>query len=168
VRPAPAWTPCIGQSQNQAPIKGRDDPRLTLITGAAHHFVTSSFANVPGLVAKERQVPWIEINPEDARKRGILDGAMVVVWNERGECRLPAVVTDNVLAGVAVSPKGRCQSSSLDGHNINWTTSDAWLTSAARALSTATWCRFVRPNLRTRCCSQAGRSVRALQDLRLC
>jgi anaerobic selenocysteine-containing dehydrogenase len=101
------------------------DSRLTLITGAAHHFTSSSFANVPGLVAKERQVPWIEINPEDARKRGIIDGAIVIVSNKRGECRLRAVVTDNVLTGVAVSPKARWQSLSLDGHNVNWTTSDA-------------------------------------------
>ena len=80
---------------------------------------------MPGLVAKERQVPWIEINPEDAQRRGIVDGAMVVAWNDGRECRLRAVVTDNVLAGVEVSPKGRWQSSSLDGHNVNWTTSDA-------------------------------------------
>ncbi len=80
---------------------------------------------MPGLVANERQVPWIEINPEDARRRGIVDGTMVIVSNVRGECRLRAVVTDNVLAGVAVSPKGRWQSSSLDSHNVNWTTSDA-------------------------------------------
>jgi len=101
------------------------DTKLTLITGAAHHFVSSSFANVPGLVAKERQIPWIEINPEDARSRGIEDGAMVIVSNERGQCRLRAVITENVLTGVAVSPKARWQSLSLDGHNVNWTTSDA-------------------------------------------
>ena len=53
------------------------DARLTLITGAAHHFVSSSFANMPRLVGKEREVPWIEINPEDARRarhRGRRDG----------------------------------------------------------------------------------------------
>ena len=50
---------------------------------------------------------------------------MVIVSNERGECRLRAVVTDNVLPGVVVSPKARWQSLSLDGHNVNWTTSDA-------------------------------------------
>jgi hypothetical protein len=31
----------------------------------------------------------------------------------------------DVSAGVAVSPKGRWQSASPDGHNVNWTTSDA-------------------------------------------
>jgi len=118
--PLPDYTP-----PSEFASRPEGDSRLILITGAAHHFVTSSFANVPGLVAKERHVPWIEINPEDARRRGIADGAMVIVSNARGECRLRAVVTDNVLAGVAVSPKGRWQSSSLDGRNVNWTTSDA-------------------------------------------
>jgi len=117
--PLPDYTP-----PSEFASRPEGDSRLNLITGAAHHFVTSSFANVPGLVAKERQVPWIEINPQDARSRGIADGAMVIVSNARGACRLRAVVTENVLAGVAVSPKGRWQSSSLDGHNVNWTTSD--------------------------------------------
>jgi anaerobic selenocysteine-containing dehydrogenase len=102
-----------------------DDPRLTLITGAAHHFVSSSFANLSHLVAKEGEIPWIEIHPEDARRRGISDGAMVVVANARGECHLRAVVTENVLRGVVIAPKGRWLSRSADGHNVNWTTPDA-------------------------------------------
>jgi anaerobic selenocysteine-containing dehydrogenase len=102
-----------------------DDPRLTLITGAPHHFVSSSFANLSHLLAKEGEIPWIEIHPEDARRRGITDGAMVEVANARGACRLRAVVTVNVLPGVVVAPKGRWLSRSLDGHNVNWTTSDA-------------------------------------------
>ncbi len=118
--PLPEYTP-----PPEFASRPEGDARLTLITGAAHHFVSSSFANMPRLVGKEREVPWIEINPEDAQRRGIEDGAMVIVSNERGQCRLRAVVTDNVGAGVAMSPKGRWQSSSLDGHNVNWTTSDA-------------------------------------------
>ena len=102
-----------------------DDPRLTLITGAAHHFVFSSFANMPHLIAKEGEIPWIEIHPEDASRRGIDQGAMVVVANARGECRLRAVVTENVLPGVVVAPKGRWLSRSVEGHNVNSTTSDA-------------------------------------------
>ena len=61
--PLPEYTP-----PPSSPTGRRETPRLTLITGAAHHFVSSSFANMPRLVAKERQVPWIEINPEDARR----------------------------------------------------------------------------------------------------
>jgi anaerobic selenocysteine-containing dehydrogenase len=100
------------------------DTRLTLITGAPHHFVSSSFANVPRLIAKEGEMPWIEIHPDDAGRRAIDDGALVIVANARGECRLRAVVTENVAPGVVVAPKGRWQSLSTGGHNINWTTSD--------------------------------------------
>jgi anaerobic selenocysteine-containing dehydrogenase len=101
------------------------DTRLVLITGAAHHFTSSSFANVPSLVAKEGPTAWIEIHPEDARRRGIVDGATVEVANARGGCRLRAVVSENVAPGVVVSPKGRWLSLSEDGRSINWTTSEA-------------------------------------------
>jgi anaerobic selenocysteine-containing dehydrogenase len=101
------------------------DTRLTLITAAAHHFTTSSLANLPSLLAKEGAIPWIEIHPEDARRRGIVHDAMVVVANARGECRLRAVISESVSPGVVVAPKGRWQSRSVDGHNVNWTTSDA-------------------------------------------
>jgi anaerobic selenocysteine-containing dehydrogenase len=102
-----------------------DDTRLTLITAAAHHFVSSSFANVPSLLTKEGTVPWIEMHPDDASRRGITNGAMVVVSNARGACHLRAVVTEQVPPGVVAAPKGRWQSLSIDGHNVNWTTSDA-------------------------------------------
>jgi len=101
------------------------DTRLTLITAAAHHFTSSSLANLPSLLAKEGAIPWIEIHPEDARRRGIVHDAMVVVVNARGECRLRAVISEQVAPGVVVAPKGRWQSRSVDGHNVNWTTSDA-------------------------------------------
>jgi anaerobic selenocysteine-containing dehydrogenase len=101
------------------------DTRLTLISAAAHHFTSSSLANLPSLLAKEGAIPWIEIHPEDARRRGIVHDALVVVANARGECRLRAVISEQVAPGVVVAPKGRWQSRSVDGHNVNWTTSDA-------------------------------------------
>ncbi len=101
-----------------------DDLALTLISGASHHFVSSSMANQPGLEAKEG-TPHIEVHPNDAARRGIIDGADVVVENARGWCRLRALVTTDVPTGVAVAPKGRWATRSPDGRNINWTTSDA-------------------------------------------
>jgi anaerobic selenocysteine-containing dehydrogenase len=95
-----------------------------LLSGASHHFVSSSMANVPSLNAKEG-LPFVEINTADAAARGIHDGDEVVVENGRGSCRLRAVVTDDVPPGVAVAPKGRWGQLSPDGRNINWTTSDA-------------------------------------------
>jgi anaerobic selenocysteine-containing dehydrogenase len=97
---------------------------LTLISGASHHFVSSSFGNQPSLRAKEGS-PFIEINPQDAAAYGIADGADVRVESERGWCRLRAVITTDVAPGVAVAPKGQWARLSPDGRNINWTTSDA-------------------------------------------
>lgn len=112
------------QAPTEFANRAAGDTRLTLITGAAHHFVSSSFANLSHLITKEGETPWIEIHPEDACRRGIVQGAMVIVANARGECRLRAMVTENVLPGVVVAPKGRWQSRSVGGHNVNWTTSD--------------------------------------------
>lgn len=97
---------------------------LVLLTGAAHHFVTSSLANQPELMAKEGS-PFVEIHPSDATARNIVHGGSVLVENDRGSCLLRAVVTDDAPPGVAVAPKGRWPSLSPDGRNVNWTTSDA-------------------------------------------
>ena len=97
---------------------------LTLITGASHHFVSTSMANQPGLERKEG-TPFIELHPDDAADRGIVDGDEVMVSNARGWCTLRAVVTEDTIPGVAVSPKGRWLSLSPEGRNVNWLTPDA-------------------------------------------
>lgn len=96
---------------------------LNLISGAAHHFVTSSLANQPGLLAREGD-PFVEIHPADAARRGIAHGDAVIVENGRGWCELKAIVTDAVRPGVLASPKGRWSKFS-NGRNVNWTTPDA-------------------------------------------
>jgi anaerobic selenocysteine-containing dehydrogenase len=96
---------------------------LNLITSAAHHFTTSSFANQADLLRHEG-TPFVEIHPEDAACRRIGHGEQVIVENGRGWVQLRAVVTDAVRPGVLASPKGRW--SKLDGgRNVNWTVSDA-------------------------------------------
>jgi len=97
--------------------------KLILISGASHHFVSSSLSNQPSLIAKEGQ-PFVEINPADARARAICDGADVIIESARGWCRLRAVITNDVPPGVAVAPKGQWARLSPDHRNINWTTSD--------------------------------------------
>ncbi len=103
---------------------GSEQPALVLISGASHHFVSSSLANVPSLIAREGS-PFVEINPTDASARGISPGDEVTVENRRGWCQLRAVVTDNVPPGVVVAPKGRWSQLAPSRRNINWTTSDA-------------------------------------------
>jgi anaerobic selenocysteine-containing dehydrogenase len=106
-----------------------DDPAwpaaeaLELVTGASHHFVSSSLANQRGLLDKAG-APFVEVHPDDAAARGVADGATVVVANGRGSVRLRAVVTDAVRPGVLVSPKGRWPKLH-GGQGVNGTTSDA-------------------------------------------
>jgi len=95
-----------------------------LISGASHHYVSSSFANQPGLRAKEG-VPFVEINGTDALALGIAHGDEVHIENARGWCRLRAHVTDDVPPGVVVAPKGPWASLSPGGRNINRVTPDA-------------------------------------------
>jgi anaerobic selenocysteine-containing dehydrogenase len=108
------------------PAEFRDEKtagRLILISGAAHHFVSSSLANLASLRAKEGE-PYLELHPDDAAHAGIESGDMVIVESRRGSCQLRAIVTTNVAKGVAIAPKGNWQKLSPDGRNINWTTPD--------------------------------------------
>jgi anaerobic selenocysteine-containing dehydrogenase len=96
---------------------------LYLLTGASHHFVSSSLASQKGLLERAGS-PFVEVHPDDASARGITDGDTVIVENGRGSSQLRAVVTDAVRPGVLVSPKGRWSKLS-GGTSVNWTTSDA-------------------------------------------
>ncbi|MEZ4641848.1 MAG: molybdopterin oxidoreductase family protein [Chloroflexota bacterium] len=97
---------------------------LTLISAAAHHFVTSSFANRDDMLQREGD-PFIEIHPTDAAARGIVAGERVIVENGRGWCELTAKVTEAVRPGVVASPKGRWSRLQAGDRNVNWLTSDA-------------------------------------------
>ncbi len=135
--PLPGWH---GKQDNPSPPAQQTvqttEP-LNLLTGAAHHFVSSSLASQPGLLRREGS-PFVEIHPVDAAARAIADGDEVIIENGRGWCRLRAVVTDAVRPGVLASPKGRWarldpfghgqndrSASIISGRNVNWTTSDA-------------------------------------------
>ena len=61
----------------------------------------------------------VEINPADAESRGISDGDMLRVYNERGETRLVARTTDAVLPGVRYTPKGVWLAGSPTGQTVN-------------------------------------------------
>jgi anaerobic selenocysteine-containing dehydrogenase len=120
VDPLPGYIPAFEEGSLD---ERASDGRLVLISGAAHHFVTSSMANQSSLLAKEGS-PFVEIHPEDAQVRGIATGDTVRIENEYGDCELRAVVTDAVRRGVLASPKGFWARFSPDRRNVNWTAPD--------------------------------------------
>ncbi|WP_449135116.1 molybdopterin-dependent oxidoreductase [Senegalimassilia anaerobia] len=66
--------------------------------------IHSSWGNVPAVSRRVPQV--ISINPVDANTRGIATGDLVETSNRFGTLRLPAHVTDDVIAGTIVMPQG--------------------------------------------------------------
>jgi anaerobic selenocysteine-containing dehydrogenase len=123
VDPLPAWVDRVDDGGRNGHRTWEPAQSLNLISGAAHHFVSSSLANQQGLQEREG-TPFVEIHPADAAEREIQHGDMVVVENGRGWCQLRAVVTEGIRQGVVASPKGRWQAFH-DGRNINFVTSDA-------------------------------------------
>ncbi|MCI0490086.1 MAG: molybdopterin oxidoreductase family protein [Blastocatellia bacterium] len=97
---------------------------LQLLSPPANSFLNTSFSHLPSFLKSERQ-PFIQINPEDARKRGISDGDRVRVWNDRGECRLVARLSERVKPGVAVALSIWWNKLSPDHTNVNQTVSQA-------------------------------------------
>ena len=71
------------------------------------HFVArshSTFENVDYLREAHPQAIWI--NTVDAKQRGIKNGDMVKVYNDRGEVHLPAYVTNRIRQGATNMPQG--------------------------------------------------------------
>lgn len=66
--------------------------------------IHSSWGNVPAVSRRVPQV--ISINPADADARGIATGDLAEASNRFGTLRLPAHVTDDVIAGTIVMPQG--------------------------------------------------------------
>jgi anaerobic selenocysteine-containing dehydrogenase len=120
--PLPAWEPEAEARTGLDQIPAANDP-LPLLSPAAHHFISSSFANVETLRAKERR-PTLRIHPSDALARHIRSGQWVRVSNERGWCRLVAEVTEDVRAGVLATTTVWWPGLSPDQLNVNATTSD--------------------------------------------
>ena len=65
------------------------------------------------------------MSPEDAASRGIDDGDLVRVFNERGAVELRVRVGERVRPGVVSMPSGWWASKSRNGQSANALTSDA-------------------------------------------
>jgi molybdopterin guanine dinucleotide-containing S/N-oxide reductase-like protein len=120
VDPLPTYIP-PRESVQTAPELAKKYP-LAIISPPAHNFLNSSFANLPSFVKAEKE-PRLDIHPIDAAARGIKDGDRVRVFNDRGEFKLKARVTDKARPGVVVALSVWWKKLSGDGSNANDVTS---------------------------------------------
>jgi anaerobic selenocysteine-containing dehydrogenase len=91
---------------------------LALISPPARHFLNSTFVNVKSLRDIEGE-PVLEIAPDDAMARGVVDGARVRVFNDRGEVELRARVSTRARPGVVNGLGVWWRKLGLDGRNVN-------------------------------------------------
>ncbi len=120
--PLPCYVPPRESAEAAPELAGRYP--LALISPPAHSFLNSTFANGPRAVRAEHE-PSLLVHPNDAARRRIADGDYVSVFNDRGGCRLRAVVSEDVREGVVVAPSVWWNKRSPDRVNVNQTTSQA-------------------------------------------
>lgn len=78
---------------------------LILTTGRSiWHWHTGTMTRRSETLDAEVKTGWVEINSEDAQKRGIEDGEMVRVSSRRGEIEIPARVTEDIKKGEVFIP----------------------------------------------------------------
>jgi len=87
------------------PPPGDDEPLALVTAKSAHHFLNSTYANLPRHLAGEGE-PLLDLHPGDAAARGIADGDVVRVSNARGEVVARARLGDVVRPGVVALPSG--------------------------------------------------------------
>jgi anaerobic selenocysteine-containing dehydrogenase len=73
---------------------------------------------------KAEREPVVAINEQDAHRRGVGDGQLVRVFNERGSLELKARVGSDVVAGCVSIPSGWWATTSPGGRSVNALTAD--------------------------------------------
>lgn len=127
--PLPSYIPPY-ESLASAPDLAKRYP-LAMISPPQRNFLNTSFVNVQSLRDTEGE-PHLEIHEVDAAARRIVDGDLVRVFNDRGELRLRARVSDKPRQGLVVALSIWWKKLASDGKNANELTSQR-LTDMGRA-----------------------------------
>lgn len=93
---------------------------LALISPATNRTISSTLGGL------YRDPVPLEIHPDDAARRGIVEGDPVRVWNDLGEVRVPARVTADMKPGVVLLPKGIWDHNTLSGTTANAVSPDTF------------------------------------------
>jgi anaerobic selenocysteine-containing dehydrogenase len=117
--PLPTYIP-PAESPASAPELAKRFP-LQLLSPPSPHFLNSTFVEVDSL-RRSAIEPQLEISARDANARGVQQGDLVRIFNDRGSFVARAVVGDSVRSGVVVSPSIWWNKHSPGGSNCNSTT----------------------------------------------
>ncbi|MFC0130902.1 molybdopterin oxidoreductase [Massilia eurypsychrophila] len=114
--PLPTYTPPYESAASNPELASRYP--LAMISPPARNFLNSTFVNVKSLRGAEGE-PHLDIHPADGAHRGILDGDMVRIFNDRGSFVAKARVTSKARAGLVVGLSVWWKKLASDGKNAN-------------------------------------------------
>jgi anaerobic selenocysteine-containing dehydrogenase len=102
--PLPTWEASFESPHGDPALRARYP--LACITTKNHvRFLNSSYSQLEAHRRAEG-VPRLEIDARDAEARGIIDGDVVRVWNDRGSLVFPARISNRVRPGLVTVPFG--------------------------------------------------------------
>jgi biotin/methionine sulfoxide reductase len=113
----PVWRePAEWLGANSAPMAGKKKYPLHMISDQPTRRLHSQLDHSPhSRAGKINGRETIAISPADAATRGIADGDIVEVFNDRGRCLAAAIVTDDVMANVVRLSTGAWFDTAADG-----------------------------------------------------
>ena len=116
--PMPDWQP--------DPQEERDAARwpLRLLTAPGYFQSHTAYSGV-GFLRRREGPPCCILHPDEARSRGLADGANVRLFNERGAVGLVLRVSEEVMPGVVLVPGQRPDGETVSG-TINMLCSDRY------------------------------------------
>jgi anaerobic selenocysteine-containing dehydrogenase len=118
--PLPGFVPPVESRWGEA---AKNYP-LELLARKSDNYMNSTFANLPGHRKMEaRTNQGLEMHPEDAKARGVSEGYLVRVFNDRGGIELTAMLNAHLPAGVVAARLDWAKLHS-GGANVNALTSE--------------------------------------------
>jgi anaerobic selenocysteine-containing dehydrogenase len=116
--PMPDWQPDPEEEKDAARWK------LRLLTAPGYFQARTAYSSVDFLRRREGP-PCAILHPEEARRRGLENGALVRLFNERGAVGLVLKISDEVMPGVVLVPGQRPDGETVAG-TINILCSDRY------------------------------------------
>ena len=103
-------------------MRGDDNPEhdnpnypLNFIQYHDRRLVHTQHTGIPMLEVIEAE-PHLYMNPTDAQARGIAHDDVVHIYNDRGECKAKAFVTDGIMPGTTAMSQGWTPDDFIEGH----------------------------------------------------
>lgn len=95
---------------------------LQFLTLSTKNLLNGQLSNLPHIQALIEE-EFLYVHPTDASERGLVNGEIAIISNDRGECKLPVKISsEKAMPGVVLAYKSPWQKF-VGGENINATTS---------------------------------------------